>query len=225
MDGDMLPDRMAGQSAGRKGFRSMGQLGQSRSKPLGLVWVNCPYSLMSAGLGQALEEHARVHVGQKAPKEVPSSIILCVDGVEGLSEDMQRIRESNPDASIVVLGLRLDVRVARDALRAGARGFIHAGMAPDQVVRAVTVAASGELVAPRELLQYLITYEDPADLHALSARQTEILGLVVEGQSNAQIAKRLYLSESTVKQHLRGAYKALGVSNRTEAANLISGRD
>ena len=118
----------------------------------------------------------------------------------------------------------MDARVAWDALRAGARGFIHAGMPPDQVVRAVTVAAAGELVAPRELLQYLVTHEDPADLHALSARQGEILGLVVEGLSNAQIAKRLYLSESTVKQHLRAAYKLLGVRNRTEAAKLISSR-
>ena len=203
----------------------MEQLGRTRSKPLGLVWVNCPYSLVSIGLGKALEENARVHVGQKAPKEEPSSIILCVDGVEGLTENIQRIRESSPDASVVVLGARLDLRVARDALRAGARGFIHAGMAPEQVARAVTVAARGELVAPRELLQYLVTHENPVNLHALSARQAEILSLVVEGLSNAQIAKRLYLSESTVKQHLRAAYKLLGVSNRTEAAKLISGHD
>jgi hypothetical protein len=49
----------------------------------------------------------------------------------------------------------------------------------------------------------------------------EILGFVVEGLSNAEIGRRLYLSESTIKQHLRAAYKLLGVSNRTEAANLF----
>jgi DNA-binding NarL/FixJ family response regulator len=183
-------------------------------------------SLISAGLDQVLEAHAWVHVGQKAPKGVPSFIILCVDGVEGgLTENMEQVRNSSPDVPVVVLGLRLDMRVARDALQAGARGYMHAGMAPDQVVRAVTVAATGELVAPRDLLEYLLTHEDPADLHALSARQREILGLVVEGLSNAQIANRLYLSESTIKQHLRAAYKLLGVRNRTEAARLISGRD
>ena len=203
----------------------MGQLGQTQPKPLGLVWINCPPSLVSVGLERALEGHAWVRVGQKAPNGVPSLVILCVDGVERLSEGMKQARDSNPDASVVVLGLRLDVRLARDALRAGARGFIHAGMPPDQVVRAVTVAATGELVAPRELLQYLVTYQDQVNLHALSARQREVLGLVVEGLSNAQIAGRLYLSESTVKQHLRAAYKFLGVRNRTEAAKLISGRD
>jgi DNA-binding NarL/FixJ family response regulator len=47
------------------------------------------------------------------------------------------------------------------------------------------------------------------------------LELLSEGLTNAQIAKRLFLTESTVKQHLRQAYKALGVSNRTEAARLL----
>ena len=63
--------------------------------------------------------------------------------------------------------------------------------------------------------------EEPANLGLLSARQREILGYVVEGLSNAEIARRLFLSESTIKQHLRTAYKLLGVSNRTEAANLF----
>ena len=47
------------------------------------------------------------------------------------------------------------------------------------------------------------------------------MGYVVEGLSNAEIGRRLYLSESTIKQHLRAAYKLLGVNNRTEAANLF----
>jgi DNA-binding NarL/FixJ family response regulator len=68
----------------------------------------------------------------------------------------------------------------------------------------------------------LVTGEESADLNVLSHRQREILGLVAEGRSNAQIAAHLYLSESTIKQHLRAAYKALGVRNRGEAAQLIN---
>jgi DNA-binding NarL/FixJ family response regulator len=94
-------------------------------------------------------------------------------------------------------------------------------MTPEQVVRAVAVAARGELVAPRELLRYVLIDDQSGDLSALSARQREILGYVVEGLSNAEIGRCLYLSESTIKQHLRSAYKLLGVSNRTEAANLF----
>jgi DNA-binding NarL/FixJ family response regulator len=85
----------------------------------------------------------------------------------------------------------------------------------------VAVAARGELVAPRALLRYVLTEEGQANLDVLSARQREILGHVVEGLSNAEIGRRLYLSESTIKQHLRAAYKLLGASNRTEAANLF----
>jgi DNA-binding NarL/FixJ family response regulator len=191
-------------------------------KPLGMVWVDCPQSLVGTGLVRALEEKARVHQGSRPPSDVPSCIILCVNGHESLSERVGFYREMSPDAvPVVVFGLQLDLPLARDALRAGASGFVHAEMTPDQLIRAVSVAAKGELVAPRELLRYVLIEDQGGDLAALSARQREILGYVVEGFSNAEIGKRLYLSESTIKQHLRAAYKLLGVSNRTEAANLF----
>jgi DNA-binding CsgD family transcriptional regulator len=59
---------------------------------------------------------------------------------------------------------------------------------------------------------------------ALGHRKLEILRLVAKGLTNAQIAKRLFLSESTIKQYLRAAYKVLGVKNRTEAAQLFQQR-
>jgi DNA-binding NarL/FixJ family response regulator len=97
----------------------------------------------------------------------------------------------------------------------------------EQVVKAVEVVQKGELVAPRQLLKYILTHGKTPDVGDLSPRQREILGLVAEDLSNAEIAKRLYLSESTVKQHLRTAYKLLGVRNRTEAAKMVKnhGRD
>ena len=191
-------------------------------KPLGVVWVDCPHSLVSTGLARALEKKARVHQGPKPPGDVPSCVLLCANSHEGLSERVGFYRELSLDAPpIVVFGPQLDLPLARDALQAGASGFVHAQMTPEQLVRAVAVAARGELVAPRELLRYVLTKDHSGDLAALSARQREILGYVVEGLSNAEIGRRLYLSESTIKQHLRAAYKLLGVKNRTEAANLF----
>lgn len=135
---------------------------------------------------------------------------------------MERLRELSPDAPpILIFGRHLDLPLARDALKAGAYGFVHARMAPNQLLRAVAVATKSELVAPRELLKYRLSEEELANLAALSARQKEILGYVVEGLFNAEIGQRLFLSESTIKQHLRTAYKLLGVNNRTEAANLF----
>jgi DNA-binding NarL/FixJ family response regulator len=195
---------------------------QGSPRSLGLVWVDCPRSVVSAGLVRALEKQATVHQGLKPPREVPSCVILCASSHEGLSERVKFYQELSQDAPpIVVFGPQLDLPLARDALLAGASGFVHAEMMPDQLVRALTVAARGELVAPRELLRYVLTKDHSGDLAALSVRQREILGYVVEGLSNAEIGRRLYLSESTIKQHLRTAYKLLGVSNRTEAANLF----
>jgi DNA-binding NarL/FixJ family response regulator len=94
-------------------------------------------------------------------------------------------------------------------------------MHPAQVLRAVEVVQKGELAAPRQLLRYFLSQNENPKIGELSARQREILELVVEGLSNAQIAGRLYLSESTIKQHLRAAYKVLGVQNRTEAAKTM----
>jgi len=200
---------------------------KDRHKPLGLVWVDCrTRSLVSTGLVGALEEKARVHQGSRPPGDAPSCVILCTNSHEGLSERVEFYRELSPDAPpIVVFSPQLDLPLAHDALQAGASGFVHAEMTPDQLLRALAVAARGELVAPRELLRYVLTKDDSGDLAALSARQREILGHVVEGLSNAEIGRRLYLSESTIKQHLRSAYKLLGVSNRTEAANLFRRQD
>ena len=191
-------------------------------EPLGLVWVDCTHSIVSAGLVRALEKRASVHQGPEPPEDIPYCIILCANNHENISERMEFYREISPNASpVVVLGPQLDLPLAQDALQAGASGFVHAEMTADQLVRALAVAASGELVAPRELLKYVLNHQHSGDLAALSARQREILGYVVEGLSNAEIGRRLYLSESTIKQHLRAAYKLLGVSNRTEAANLF----
>jgi DNA-binding NarL/FixJ family response regulator len=195
---------------------------QNNPRPLGLVWVDCPRSVVSAGLVRALEKRATVHQGLKPPRDVPSCIILCANSREGLSERVEFYQELSQGAPpVVVFSPQLDLPLARDALEAGASGFVHAEMMPDQLVRAVAVAAKGELVAPRELLRYVLTNDQSGDLSALSIRQREILSYVVEGLSNAEIGRRLYLSESTIKQHLRAAYKLLGVSNRTEAANLF----
>lgn len=188
----------------------------------GLIWIDCPYPVASVGLARILEEEARVHLGRE-PEEAPTVVIFGVGGIEGLLEGVKRVRAQSPNALILIFGLYLDLSVARAALRAGARGFIHAGMPPEQIIRAVKVVTEGEIVAPRQLLEYLIINEDVVDLNLLSERQREILELVDDGLKNAQIAKKLFLTESTVKQHLRSAYKALGVSNRTEAAKLIRG--
>jgi DNA-binding NarL/FixJ family response regulator len=198
----------------------MAQRVESTLRSAGFFWLDCPYPVVALGLERILEAEARVYVGREPPEDTPSLVILSYSNVEGILEGVKRIRKQSPTALIIVFGLHVDLEAARTSLRAGAGGYIHAGMTPEQIIRAVRVASEGEVVAPRQLLEYLVSNEEVADLGILSARQREVLALVVEGMSNAQIASRLSISESTVKQHLRAAYKLLGVRNRTEAARL-----
>jgi DNA-binding NarL/FixJ family response regulator len=191
----------------------------------GTVWIHCPYPVVAAGLSEAFEDLFGVHLGTSAPADgvVPSCAIFDTGGEENLSEGIRRIQGVSPEIPILVFSMRVDLPLARAALRLGARGVIHAGMELEQIARAAEVAASGEIVVPRKILEYLVKNEEPADIDALTARQREILELVANGYSNARIAKDLFLSESTVKQHLRATYKTLGVSDRKEAARLING--
>jgi two-component system nitrate/nitrite response regulator NarL len=85
------------------------------------------------------------------------------------------------------------------------------------------MSCQGEVVIPRDMVSNLIVGEGtPSELLlALTARQREILELVVEGLTNADIARRLFLAEGTVKQHLRTAYRLLNVKSRVQAAALL----
>jgi DNA-binding NarL/FixJ family response regulator len=197
--------------------------GTSAAKPLGLVWVVTPsYSITMAGLKKVLEGKADVRMGGQSSAASPSCVVLYAGRLEeGCLEGIRRIRELYPDVPLLVLGSQLDLALAWAALKNGADGFVHAQMDPSQVLRAVEVVQKGELAAPRQLLRYLLSQNENPKIGELSARQREILKLVIEGLSNAEIAGRLYLSESTIKQHLRAAYKVLGVHNRTEAAKTM----
>ena len=192
-------------------------------KPLGVVWVLTPsYSITMAGLKKVLEDKADVRMGGQFSTGSPSCVVLYAGRLEeGCLEGIRGIRELYPDVPLLVLGSQLDLALAWAALKNGADGFVHAQMHPSQVLRAVEVVQKGELAAPRQLLRYLLSQNENPKIGELSARQREILELVVEGLSNAEIAGRLYLSESTIKQHLRAAYKVLGVHNRTEAAKTM----
>ena len=201
--------------------------GASAAKPLGLVWVITSYPLVAAGLEKALEGKADVRIGGDSVAGSPSCVVLYADGMEeGFVDGMRRVRGLYPGVPLLVFGPRLDLALAWAALKHGADGFVHAAMDRGQVVKAVGVAQKGELVAPRELLRSLVINQDKApDVGGLSPRPREVLVLAAEDLSNAEIAGRLYLSESTVKQHLRAAYKLLGVHNRTEAIRILKAHE
>jgi DNA-binding NarL/FixJ family response regulator len=193
------------------------------AKPLGLVWVLTPsYSITTEGLLLALKGKAEVKIGGETSSGSPTCVVLYAGRLkEDCLNSIRRIRELYPGVPVLVFGSHLDLGLAWAALKNGADGFVHAQMHPAQVLSAVEVVQKGELAAPRGLLGYFFSQNEKPKIGDLSARQREILEMVVEGLSNAQIAGRLYLSESTIKQHLGAVYKELGVHNRTEAAKTM----
>ena len=194
--------------------------------PLGLVWVKSAQRVLSLDLEKALGKETRVHKGLEGlTAEPPAAVICCPDNLDGdeeeLAQEIEGIRTQAPGAPIIVLAFAPNLQLARGALKAGASGLIHVGMRPEQILRALSVALRGEVVLPRGLLhQWVEEHCWLAPRIDLSPRQRGILELVVEGLTNAEIARCLSLNESTIKQHLHATYKLLGVKNRREAAAL-----
>ena len=218
-------DAAARAAPARRRLEAVPEETSAAKKPLGLVWVLTPsYSITTEGLKKVLEGKAEVRIGGESSAGSPSCVVLYAGRLEeGCLQGMGRIRELYPSVPLLVLGSQLDLELAWATLKNGADGFVHAQMHPSQVLRSVEVVQKGELAAPRQLLRYYLSQNEKPKIGDLSARQREILEMVVEGLSNAEIAGRLYLSESTIKQHLRAAYKVLGVRNRTEAAKTTRG--
>ena len=145
-------------------------------KDLGLIWVSCPCKEAITLVGEALGKRARVYVGEQPPEgEDPSSVVYCPKG-EGMIQGVRRLRALAQDVPLLLFGLRVDAKLARTALLVGAHGFIHLGMQPAQVARALSAASEGETIVPRELLEaFLVEMEQRAELSVLTPHQREIL--------------------------------------------------
>ena len=170
-----------------------------------------------AGNGRdAVTEAARVR---------PTVILMDIrmPELDGL-EATRRILAADPAARVLILTtFDLDEYVAR-ALRAGASGFLLKDVRPPQLVDAIRVVAAGDaLLAPtvtRRLLDRFARSLDappPPALDQLTDREREILKLVAEGLSNAEIADRLVVGESTVKTHVSAVLRKLGLRDRVQA--------
>jgi DNA-binding NarL/FixJ family response regulator len=196
------------------------------------VLVADDHAVVRSGLGQLLatapdlELAGEAKDGQEAVEAAESAapdVILMdismpvLDGVEAT----RRIMARDPDARIVMLTSLADNRQILEALEAGASGYLlkHAG--PDELLGAIRAAAGHSPLDPKAARALLDSRRaaPAADEHkALSAREQEVLRLVAQGLANKQIARRLGISERTVKAHLTNVFSALGVSDRTQAA-------
>jgi DNA-binding NarL/FixJ family response regulator len=127
---------------------------------------------------------------------------------------MASLADAFPASAIVLLAGDHDGRGVRRALAAGASGVICREQLETALVPCLRAVFAGQVCVSREHRREL----SPS---ALSTREKQILGLVVMGLMNSQIADRLFLAESTVKSHLHSAFGKLGVRSRNEAVSMI----
>jgi DNA-binding NarL/FixJ family response regulator len=173
--------------------------------------------------------------------ERPNVLLVDVDVLEREGWALLRdLRDVAPDLASLVIGDTAEDRRVASAIALGARGYLTRDATPEEMASAVRAARYGLFVLHRMPAQALLGDADSNDaplteaeresdftgnrrqelIEPLSARELDVLRLIVRGMSNKQIAVELVITEHTVKFHIRGILAKLGAANRTEAVTL-----
>lgn len=163
-----------------------------------------------------------------AIEETPDLDLILLDlsmpGIDGISF-LQSLRARKLGIPVVVVSATDDINQIKTALDAGAFGFIPKAFNKNQLLDAIGKVLAGEIFLPASVQASLERISgqkksnelpSKAEELGITARQLEVLGLIAKGYTNNQIATTLFLSEHTVKFHLRALFKSLNANNRTE---------
>lgn len=183
-------------------------------------------------VGEAADGESAV---QCAAQLHPTVVLMDIrlPGIDGI-EATRRIKTESPDSAVIILTMHDADEFLFSAIREGAAGYLLKALPSAEVVRAVRAAARGESLLQPSLARKLIEGfanlskhprgqaaapqpPAPEDENALTPRETEVLELLVQGDSNHQIAEKLFLSDKTVKQHMTKIFRKLGVRSRSQA--------
>jgi len=155
--------------------------------------------------------------GELQPDVVVMDVSMPVlDGIEAT----RRVHADFPDLPIVILTMHGDEALRKDALEAGASGFLTKDVAMQEVVSLVTQAGGGDVALSTELAaEILAEMGDGADRppSPLTPREEEVLQLIADGCSTSEVASNLFISGKTVKNHLASIYEKLEARDRTQA--------
>jgi DNA-binding NarL/FixJ family response regulator len=162
-------------------------------------------------------------------RERPDVVLmdLRMPGCDGV-EATRRIRAGYPETQVVVLTTYADDDSILQALRAGARGYLTKDAGRSEIARAIEAAAAGQSVLDPAVQDRLLAVagqpERPPSGPALrpdglTAREAEVLTLIAAGLANGQIARKLFVSEATVKTHVNHIFAKTGVRDRAQAVH------
>ena len=167
---------------------------------------------------------------EKAKKIAPDVILMDLNmpRCSGL-EAIQALQTEMPQVNILVLTVSENEADLFAAMKFGARGYVLKNTEPDELIHAILhIAQGGVIVSPLMATKLLTEFKDltagvekestPRTEADLSPREGEVLQLVAQGASNKKIADSLFISENTVKTHLRNIMEKLHLANRSQAA-------
>jgi NarL family two-component system response regulator LiaR len=147
---------------------------------------------------------------------------MVMPGTNG-AEATQAIRNQYPNVQVIALTSFQEQDLIEQALQAGAIGYLLKNVSADELAKAIREAHAGHPILAPEATEALIKATRQRSSQAeygLTPREQEVLALLVEGLSNAEIAERLVVSLATAKFHVRGILTKLGVDSRMEAVAL-----
>lgn len=143
--------------------------------------------------------------------------ILMPGGIDGI-ETTKRLKKALPDVQIIVLsGYSDDARII-GTLRAGAITYVEKDSEPEQLLAAVRGAAEGKSILDPMLMQRVMQAQSLRHTDMLTEREADVLKLLAEGMTNAEIAAKLIVGEETVKTHVANILRKLNLAHRTQAA-------
>ncbi len=167
-------------------------------------------------VGEAADGAEAVHLARLlGPDIVLMDLVMPVmDGITATAT----IRRELPDTEVLALTSVLEDASVVGAVRAGAIGYLLKDTQAEALCRAIKAAAAGQVqLTPQAAARLMQVVSAPESPEALTERETEVLRLLAQGQSNKQIAHSLHIAEKTVKVHVSNILGKLGVQSRTQA--------
>jgi two-component system response regulator NreC len=200
--------------------------GEQASEPIRIVLAD-DHAVVRSGLRMLLDNESDFEVVAEASDvegaaryvrgHHPGVLVLDLNMPGGSTLDaIPEIRRESPETQIVVLTMQQEPAFARQALSAGALGYVLKEAADEELVEAVRRAAVGESYLNPRLGARIAAEPPPGPPDDLSEREVDVLRLIALGHTNAEIAEQLFLSVRTVETHRSHIQQKLGLSSRAE---------